>query len=390
MTENPGGEPLRRTPLFDTHVSLGGRMVPFGGWGMPVQYPAGVLAEHYAVRNAVGLFDIGHMGQVYVSGADALEYLQWLTPSDVSRLEDGQAQYSFLCAEDGGVIDDIIIYRLGRDQFLVIVNASNTDVDYAWMQAHRGDGGRGVGTDGVNLTLLRPDRTLLALQGPRSLETLQRCSDTDLSGLGYYRVTNADVAGVTALVARTGYTGERGYEIAFDERHAGAVWNTLLEAGSGFGIVPCGLGARDTLRLEASMPLYGHELDRSVNPYEAGLDRVIRFEKGPFVGAEALQAVQSAGRSRALIGLELTVPGIARMGHAILLPSGEVIGEVTSGGPSPTLRKSIAMGFVPVGQAVEGAHLLVEVRGRRLDACVVTMPFYKRAPAKRRVAAPSH
>lgn len=386
MTENLGDQPLRRTALFDTHVSLGGRMVPFGGWEMPVQYPAGVLAEHHAVRNGVGLFDIGHMGQIDVSGSDALEYLQWLTPGDVSRLEDGQAQYSFFCADDGGVIDDIIIYRIRRDQFLVIVNASNTDADFAWMRARLGDGGRGVSPDRVSLTLLRPDRTLLALQGPRSLETLQGCLDTDLSGLGYYRVMSAKVAGVDALVARTGYTGERGYEIAFDERHARAVWNILLESGVGFGIVPCGLGARDTLRLEASMPLYGHEIDRSVNPYEAGLGRVIRFEEGPFVGAEALQAVHFSGRVRALVGLELTVPGIARMGHPILLPSGEVIGEVTSGGPSPTLRKSIAMGFVPVAQAIEGAHLFVEVRGRRLDARVVAMPFYKRAPAKRRAA----
>ena len=388
MTENPGGEPLRRTPLFDTHVSLGGRMVPFGGWEMPVQYPAGVLAEHHAVRNAVGLFDIGHMGQVDVTGTDALDYLQWVTPGDVSRLEDGQAQYSFLCAEDGGVIDDIIIYRIGDGHFLVIVNASNTDVDFGWMRSHLGGGMRGVGGDGVSLTLLRPERTLLALQGPRALETLQRCTDTDLSILGYYRVMRAHVAGVEALVARTGYTGERGYEIAFDERHAVTVWNTLLEAGHGYEVVPCGLGARDTLRLEASMPLYGHELDRSVNPFEAGLDRVIRFEKGPFVGAEALKAVQSSGRTRALIGLELTVPGIARMGHPILLPSGEVIGAVTSGGPSPTLRKSIAMGFVPVGQAVEGADLLVEVRGRRLEARVVPLPFYKRAPAKPRTKSP--
>lgn len=247
--------------------------------------------------------------------------------------------------------------------------------------------GAGRGGDGVSLTLLRPERTLLALQGPRALETLQRCTDTDLSGLGYYRVMRARVAGVEALVARTGYTGERGYEIAFDERHAVAVWNTLLEADHGYEVVPCGLGARDTLRLEASMPLYGHELDRSVNPFEAGLDRVIRFEKGPFVGAEALKAVQSSGRTKALIGLELTVPGIARMGHPILLPSGEVIGAVTSGGPSPTLRKSIAMGFVPVGQALEGADVLVEVRGRRLEARVVR---YRFTSAHRRSLAPSH
>lgn len=386
MTENPRGEPLRRTPLFDTHISLGGRMVPFGGWEMPVQYPAGVLAEHHAVRNSVGLFDIGHMGQIDVSGTDALQYLQWLTPGDVSRLEDGQAQYSFLCADDGGVIDDIIIYRIDGEHFLVIVNASNTDIDFGWMQSHSTDGGRSMRADGVSLTLLRAERTLLALQGPRSLETLQRCSDTDVSGLGYYRVMRAHVAGVDALVARTGYTGERGYEIAFDSSHAGAVWNAFLEAGAGLGIAPCGLGARDTLRLEASMPLYGHELNRSVNPYEAGLDRVIRFEKGLFIGAEALKAVQAAGRARALTGLELTEPGIARMGHPILLPSGEVIGEVTSGGPSPTLRKSIAMGFVPVAQAVEGEHLCVEVRGRRLNARVVAMPFYKRAQGKRRVA----
>lgn len=378
---------LRRTPLRDWHAAHGARMVPFGGWDMPVQYASGVLTEHHAVRNAVGLFDIGHMGQVAVSGPHAIAWLQWLVPTDVSRLEIGQAQYSVLCAPDGGAIDDIIIYRLGDDRYLIIVNAANTDADVAWMHHCLAEPGPGIDTHHVNLHPYAHARTLIAVQGPKSLSVLQKVTDTDLSGLGYYRAAEATVVDVNALVARTGYTGERGYEIAFDAAHAVSVWEALLAAGADVGIIPCGLGARDTLRLEAGMALYGHELRRDVNPFEANLERIVRLDKPQFVGRDALAHVAETGRARALVGLELTVAGVPRADYPILDTHGARIGETTSGGPSPTLKKSIAMGFVPASHAAVGTELAVEIRGRAHAAVVVSLPFYKRPVAKR--AAPA-
>jgi aminomethyltransferase len=378
------GDALRRTALRNWHATHGARMVPFGGWDMPVQYATGVLTEHHAVRNAVGLFDIGHMGQIAVDGSHALAWLQWLVPTDVSRLEIGQAQYSVLCAPDGGAIDDIIIYRLGAVRYLAIVNAANTDIDLTWLNHCLAEPGPGIDTHHVNLHHADA-RTLIAIQGPKSLNVLQKVADTELSGLGYYRAAEAMIAGVEALVARTGYTGERGYEIAFDASHAVTVWEALLDAGSDDGIIPCGLGARDTLRLEAGMALYGHELTRDVNPFEANLERIVRLDKPQFVGRDALAHVAQTGRARALVGLELTVAGVPRAGYPILDTNGAPIGETTSGGPSPTLKKSIAMGFVPASHSAVGTELAVEIRGRAHAAVVVPLPFYKR-PVVRRAA----
>jgi aminomethyltransferase len=353
-------------------------MVPFGGWDMPVQYPSGVLAEHHAVRERAGLFDIGHMGQVEVEGPDALEFLQWVTTHDVSRLEVGAAQYSLLCDDYGCVIDDVIVYRRAETRYLVIVNAANSDGDWSWIQGQLGDPGRSVNADKVMLRRLSPGHTLLALQGPRSTGVLRRLAADDPSPLANYHAIETSVASVPALVARTGYTGERGYEIAFEATYAQKVWDALLSAGSATGVIPCGLGARDTLRLEAGMPLYGHELTRETNPYEAGLGRVVRPEKGAFVGAQALEAVRESGPRRRLVGVELIDRGVLRADYPILV-DGSAVGKLTSGGPSPTLKKSIGMGYVPVSSAAEGARLEIDIRGKPHAAQIVALPFYRRA-----------
>ena len=345
---------------------------------MPVQYPTGVLAEHHAVRERAGLFDIGHMGQLGVEGADALEFIQWISTHDASRLDVGAAQYSLLCDEDGGVIDDIIVYRLGETRYLIIVNAGNTEGDWAWISAQLRAPGRAVRAERVKLERLSPPRTLLALQGPAAAPTLAELTAAGVSDLSNYHALEAVVAGVPAMIARTGYTGERGFEIAFDQEHARTVWDAILEAGRDRGVIPCGLGARDTLRLEAGMALYGHELARDVNPYEAGLERVVRHEKGEFVGAAALRALRAAGPKRKLVGVELVDRGVPRAECAILI-DGEPAGMLTSGGPSPTLKKSIGMGYVPADKAAEGTELQVEIRGRAHAARVVPLPFYRRA-----------
>ncbi len=373
---------LKRTPLHDVHVDLGARMVPFGGWDMPVQYPSGVLTEHHAVRRRAGVFDIGHMGQLAFEGPDALEFLQWVTTHDVSRLEIGAAQYSLLCNYDGGVLDDIIVYRLAEQRYLMIVNAGNTDADTAWLEGQLQRPGRGVDPHRVLMQRLSPDRTLLALQGPLAMQILGRLTDAPVGALANYHALEAAVAGVPAIVARTGYTGERGYEMSVDGAQAVHLWRALLQAGQAVaepppGAIPCGLGARDTLRLEAGMALYGHELTAETNPFEAGLERVVRFEKGDFVGAAALSRVQATGPERRLVGLELIDRGVPRAGYTIL-SEGQVAGRLTSGGPSPTLGKSIGMGYVPLALAVEGVEVHVDIRGRPHAARVVRLPFYRR------------
>jgi glycine cleavage system T protein (aminomethyltransferase) len=406
----PGATPpLQRTPLFDVHVQAGGRMVPFGGWDMPVQYPTGVLAEHHAVRQRAGLFDIGHMGQIRFEGPHALEFLQWVTTHDVSRLEPGAAQYSLLCDEQGGVLDDVIVYRLAESRYLMVVNAANTDADWAWLEDQLRHPGRNVAPARVTMERLSPRRTLLALQGPRATAILRRLTADPVGDLPNYHALEGTVGGVPALVARTGYTGERGYEIAFDGAQAPRLWRTILEAGQAEGVIPCGLGARDTLRLEAGMALYSHELTRETNPFEAGLERVVRFEKGEFLGAAPLRAVQASGPRRRLVGVQLIDRGVLRAGYPILAPgeageageaggvapsaadraAGEPVGELTSGGPSPTLGVSIGMGYVPPALAVEGSEVLVDVRGRPLRARVVPLPFYRRPRPQRPQAASS-
>ncbi|HEU5318938.1 MAG TPA: glycine cleavage system aminomethyltransferase GcvT [Chloroflexota bacterium] len=367
---------LKRTPLHATHVALDARMVPFGGWDMPVQYPTGVLAEHHAVRDRAGLFDIGHMGQLEVEGPDALEFLQWVTTHDVSRLDVGAAQYSLLCDEQGGVIDDIIVYRLAETRYLVIVNASNTEGDWAWIEGQLGRRGRGVNPDRVMLRRLS-ERTLLALQGPAATGVLAGLTPADPGALANYHAVETSVAAVPAMIARTGYTGERGYEISFDATHAARVWSALLEAGKEAGVVPCGLGARDTLRLEAGMALYGHELTRETNPYEANLERVVRHEKGEFVGAAALRAVRDSRPARRLVGIELVDRGVLRADYPILI-DGAPVGSLTSGGPSPTLKKSIGMGYVPTAHAADGAEVQIDIRGKPHAARIVPLPFYRR------------
>ncbi len=374
---------LKRTPLYATHVALGARMVPFGGWEMPVQYLSGVLAEHHAVRRQAGLFDIGHMGQFTFEGPQALKFLQWLTTNDVSRLDVGAAQYSLLCNEQGGILDDIIVYRLAASRYLMVVNAANTDADYAWIEGRLARPGRGVDPAGVALQRVSPPRTLLAIQGPRATRILQTLTPCEVGSLGYYHVVETTVAGAEAIVARTGYTGERGYEISFDEALASQVWQTLLEAGREADLIPCGLGARDTLRLEAGMALYSHELTAETNPLEAGLERVVRWEKGEFVGAQALAAIRDRGPTRRLVGIELLDRGVLRPEYPILA-DGQVVGKLTSGGPSPTLNRSIGIGYVPAALAAPGTALAVDVRGRPLAAKVVPLPFYRRAAGTQR------
>ncbi len=368
---------LKRTPLHPVHLELGGRMVPFGGWDMPVQYPTGVLAEHHAVRERAGLFDIGHMGQFLFEGPHSCEFLQWVTTHDVSRLDVGAAQYSLLCDERGFVLDDIIVYRLAETRFLMIVNASNTDADFHWIQEHLRDPGRDVNPSKVLLRRLSPLQTLVALQGPAATRILMKIAQGRPDELANYRALETTVDGIPAVVARTGYTGERGYEIAFDGAHARHIWQALLDAGKDEGVIPCGLGARDTLRLEAGMALYGHELTADTNPYEAGLDRVVRLEKGDFVGAAALRAIQEQGPQRRLAGIELIDRGVLRPEYPMVI-DGAVVGALTSGGPSPTLKKSIGMGLVPAARAVEGTDLQIDIRGKLHAARIVKLPFYSR------------
>jgi aminomethyltransferase len=368
--EAPSAPALRRTPLYDRHVALGARMVPFAGWEMPVQY-ASILDEHRTVRSAIGLFDLSHMGELAVSGAEALAFVRYAVASDPGSLEPGQAQYSMLCAADGGVIDDLICYRTDEG-YLLVCNAANRDT----VVAHLGDLLRHGDFDAVVDD--RSDQTaLIAPQGPRAAELLGTLTDLDLASLGYYRSLRGKVAGIECLVARTGYTGEDGFELFCDPRRAVALWDALLEAGVPLGLKPAGLGSRDTLRLEAGMPLYGNELDREHNPFEANLGRVVKLEKGEFVGRAALQAVQQTGPRRKLIGVVMRETAIPRHGYPVRIAGAEV-GSVTSGTASPTLDEKIAMAYVPAEDAAIGSELEVVVRERPYRAEQVKLPFYKR------------
>jgi aminomethyltransferase len=368
VTEAPPA--LRRTPLHDSHGALGARMVPFAGYEMPVQYSS-IIEEHRTVRSAVGLFDLSHMGELQVSGPEALAFLRYALVSDPGALEPGQAQYSMLCAADGGIIDDLIVYRI-EGGYLVVCNASNRDEVTSHLASLQAQGDFEAGIED------RSDGTaLIAPQGPRSAELLARLTDLDLAPLGNYRSMRGRVAGVDCLVARTGYTGEDGFELFCDARRATRVWDALLAAGVDLGLKPCGLGSRDTLRLEAGMPLYGNELDRSVNPYEANLGRVVKMEKGEFVGRSALAAVQQIGPRRRLVGLVMREDAIARHGYPVRV-DGREAGVVTSGTLSPTLGERIAMAYLPAGAAAVGGEVEVVVRERPYRAEQVKLPFYRR------------
>ncbi|HUO86393.1 MAG TPA: glycine cleavage system aminomethyltransferase GcvT [Thermoanaerobaculia bacterium] len=369
-TTDPAG--LRRTPLHDLHVAAGARMVPFAGWEMPVQY-AGVVDEHRAVRTAAGLFDVSHMGEVRVRGKGAEAFLDHLTPNDVARLPVGRAHYSALLTDEGTYLDDLLCYHLGDEDYLLVTNAGNAETDFAWIEQRAGE----WAGEPVEVCDVAAEYALIAIQGPRAVEILDPIVRADLAGLRYYGFSQAPVGQVEALVSRTGYTGEDGFEIYVAPEHAPGIWEMLLAEGGEAGLVPAGLGARDTLRLEAAMALYGHELDRETTPWEAGLGWTVKLDKGDFIGRQALVAARQAGPGKKLIGFEARGRGIAREGHSVHA-DGEAVGRVTSGTWSPTFERALGMAFVPPDRAEPGALLEVEVRGRRLPIEVVALPFYRR------------
>ncbi|MFY9822129.1 MAG: glycine cleavage system aminomethyltransferase GcvT [Thermoanaerobaculia bacterium] len=358
---------LKRTPLYDCHLEAGAKMVDFAGWEMPVQYQ-GVIDEHRAVRTAAGLFDVSHMGEVRVKGAGAEAFLQSLTPNDVAKLTPGRAHYSGLLTEQGTYVDDILIYRLAADEFLVVVNASNAERDFQWIAD------RAAGRPDVTVTNESDQFALLALQGPKALEILAPLATPGAGELKYYGFRQGEVAGVPALISRTGYTGEDGFELYLAPGDAAGVWRRLVAAGA----VPAGLGARDTLRLEAAMALYGHEIDETTTPFEAGLAWVVKLDKGgDFQGRDALVAQKTKGVPRKLVGFEVEGRGIARQGHGVV-SEGAPVGSVTSGTWSPTFEKALGMAYVPPELSAPGTRLSLDVRGKMLPAVVVELPFYRR------------
>ena len=368
--------PLKKTALNAAHRALKAKMVEFGGWDMPVEY-GGVIAEHMAVRAGVGLFDVSHMGEIQFRGPGALAAIQHITMNDASRLKDGQAQYSALLTPEGTYVDDILVHRLSENDYLLVVNAGTTEKDYAWIRKQVG------GWPGIHVNDYSSYYSQIAVQGPRALETLKKLAKVDLAAIRNYWFTWGEVAGVPhVMIARSGYTGEDGFEVYIpsDVATSEKVWNALLEAGAEFGILPCGLGARNTLRLEAGMPLYGHEISDSINVFEADLDRWLKLDKGEFIGREALLAVQAAGGpKRKLVALEMVERGIARDGYPVLDLDGNEIGCVTSGSPAPFLKTNIAFALLPAAVAASGADVLVQVRANRVRAKQVPAPFYKRA-----------
>jgi len=376
----PVAPALQKTALNATHRALKAKMVDFGGWDMPVEYPCpggGLIAEHMAVRTGVGLFDVSHMGEIQFRGPGSLAAVQRITMNDASKLKDGQAHYSALLNPQGAFVDDILVHRLGENDYLLVVNAGTKDKDYAWIRQQVG------GFPGIHLADYSSYYSQLALQGPRSQETLEKLTKTDLGAIKNYWFTWGQVAGVNnVLIARTGYSGEDGFEVYIpsDEETTVKIWNALLEAGAAFGIRPCGLGARNTLRLEAGMSLYGHEISDEINVLEAGLDRWLKMDKGEFIGREALAKVRAdGGPTRKIIGLEMVERGIGRDGYSVFSLDGEPIGQITSGSPAPFLKTNIAMALVQTAVAATGADVLVDVRGNRVRAKQVPLPFYKRA-----------
>jgi aminomethyltransferase len=362
-------QPLKRTPLFDRHVAMGARVVEFGGWEMPVQY-SGIVDEHNAVRTAAGLFDISHMGEVEVKGPDAVAFLQHIATQDVATIGEGMANYSLMCRPDGGIVDDIFIYNL-PDGYMVVVNASNIEKDFAWMLDN-------IHGFNVELTNISDQASMLALQGPAAEAILAKATDIDAASIAFHGVTTGMLLGdIPALIARTGYTGEDGFELFVDDDNVVKLWDGLLELGKDTGLKPCGLGARDSLRFEACLALYGHEIADDINPYEAKLGWVVKLDKGDFVGRAALQEIKQAGVRRKLTGFEVLGRGIARGGYEIRDTSGKRIGEVTTGMPSPTLGKNYGLGYVPTELASVGSEFDVVVRDRPVRVQAVKTPFYK-------------
>lgn len=359
---------LKRTPLHDLHVSLGGKMVPFAGFEMPVQY-GGLIQEHLAVRNGVGVFDVSHMGEFVVRGEKALDLLQLVTTNDVAALHDGKVQYSCLTNDRGGIVDDLLVYRRSATEYFLVVNASNIQKDWDWLTRHN--------TVGAELQNLSDGLCLFAVQGPKALPTLQKLTDLDLSGMAYYTFAVGAVAGVPdVLVSATGYTGAGGFEVYVPNEHAGTVWKAIFEAGAEFGIVPAGLGARDTLRTEMGYCLYGHDIDDTTSPIEAGLGWITKFTKN-FIYSDFHRQLKENGVARKLVGFEMVDRGIPRQHYEIMDATGNIVGEVTSGTQSPSLGKGIGMGYVQVGFSKPGTEIYVNIRNKYLKAVVVKMPFVK-------------
>jgi aminomethyltransferase len=382
------GTELRKTPLNAVHRRLRAKMVDFGGWDMPVEYPAigGLVAEHKAVRNGVGVFDVSHMGDIRIrtskTAGGALPAVQHLSMNDASKLAIGQAHYSAMLYPNGTFVDDVVVHRLGEDDFLLVINAGTREKDINWVRENTRD------FDCV-VDELSDSYTQLAIQGPRAVDVLQKLTDANLAPIKNYWFTHGTVCGLpNTLIARTGYTGEDGFEIYVPSNVATSerVWDAVMEAGREFGILPCGLGARNTLRLEAKMALYGHEISDEINVWEAGLERYAKMDKPEFIGREALAAARAAGLKRTLVGLEMIDRGIGRDGYACCADTGPAVGVITSGSPSPTLGKNIALAYVPPAMSAVGTTIFVEIRGQRVKAQVVPTPFYKRV---RKSAAPA-
>ena len=369
---------IRKTALNAVHRQMGAKMVEFNGWDMPVEYPAaigcGIISEHMAVRTGVGIFDVSHMGDIRLAGPQALAAVQHISMNDASKLAIGQAQYSAMLYPEGTFVDDVIVHRLGEEEYLLVINAGTREKDFNWVR----DNTRKFDCAVENLS---DDYTQIAIQGPKAVQLLQKLTDANLSAVKFYWVTRGTLCGLpNILMGRTGYTAEDGFEIYIpsDEATSARVWNEILAAGKEFCAVPCGLGARNTLRLEGKLPLYGHEISDTINVWEAGLDRFCKMEKPDFLGQAALEKAKALGVTKTLVGLEMTERGIARDGYKVLDTNGSEIGYVTSGSPAPFLKKNIALAYVPPELGAVGTQVKVEIRGQGAGAVVVPTPFYKR------------
>ncbi len=359
---------LKRTPLHGVHCEAKARMVDFGGWHMPVEYD-GIVAEHNAVRSSVGLFDVSHMGEIVIRGPQSVDLIDSLCSNRAADLQDGQAQYSGLLNPQGGFVDDLLVHRIASDHYFLCVNAANQEGDFAWIRDHN--------SFDAEVTFASADYAQLAIQGPRALGTASKLTGLDLAAMRYYWFESGEFAEVPALVARTGYTGEDGFEVYVAPGEAVAVWRAILDAGAEYSIRPCGLGARNTLRLEAAMSLYGHEIDATVTPYEAGLGWIVKLDKPAFCGRDVLAEQKQRGVSRKLVGFEMTGRGIARDGYGVLVEGAE-LGHVTSASPAPWLGKNIGLCMLPVEHARPGREIDIAIRGRAVGAKTVRTPFYKR------------
>jgi aminomethyltransferase len=366
-------EALKQTPLNAAHRRMGGRMVDFGGWDMPVQYPAGTVEEHLRTRRHAGLFDVSHMGEIEVRGAEAIPFVNRLCSNDVTKLVDGQAHYSALTTPEGTVVDDLLVYRFAEDHLLLVVNAGTTEKDWDWINAHRGN-------ETIELKNRSADFCQIAVQGPDAVRILQTLTETPLEEIKYYHFREGTVDGVEAIISRTGYTGEDGFEVYAAPDKAEQLWDRILEAGqhgTPEGILPCGLAARNTLRLESAMALYGHEIDETTTLYEANLGWICKLNKGDFTGRERLAQQKAEGVRQKLCGFEVTDRGVARDGYDVLI-NGEKLGRVTSGSPAPYLKKNIGLAYLPTEYADAGQEIQIDVRGRPVAARIVPVPFYKR------------